>query len=58
MLWSDYPNTNVIMTLPFDIHQHLEELRLEFVEQSRKKVDKMVNLLGEEDEATATELPK
>ena len=58
MLWSDYPNTIVIMTLPFDIHQRLEELRLEFVEQSRTKVDEMVNLLGGEDEATATELPK
>jgi len=46
------------MTLPYDIQLRLEELRREFAEQSRVKVDEMADLLGSEDEARATELPK
>ena len=46
------------MTLPIDIHQRLEELRLEFAAQSRAKVDKMANMFGAEDKATTTELPQ
>jgi hypothetical protein len=58
MIRSDYLNTIFGMTLPFDIRQRLEELRLESAEQSRAKVDKMANMLGAEDEATTTELPQ
>ena len=58
MIRSDYRNTIIRMTLPFDIHQRLEELRLEFAAQSRAKVDEMANMLGAEDEATTTELPQ
>jgi len=32
MIQSDYQHTITGMTLPFDIHQRLEELRLEFAE--------------------------
>ena len=56
MIRSDYLNTIIRMTLPFEIHQRLEELRLEFAAQSRAKVDEMANMLGAEDEATITEL--
>ena len=58
MIRSDYQNTIIGMTLPFDIHQRLEGLRLEFAEQSRAKVDEMVNMLEAEDAATTTELPQ
>ena len=58
MIRSDYLDTIIRMTLPFEIHQRLEELRLESAEQSRAKVDKMANMLGAEDEATTTELPQ
>jgi chemotaxis protein histidine kinase CheA len=58
MIRSDYQNTIIGMTLPFNIQQRLEKLRLEFAEQSRAKVDEMANMLGAEDEATTTELPQ
>ena len=58
MIRSDYLNTTIRMTLPFDIHQRLEELRLEFPAQSRAKVDEMANMLVAEEEATTTELPQ
>ncbi len=58
MLRSDSPNPIAAMTLPFDIHQRLEELRRDFAEQSRVKVDEMTDLLAGEEDARATELPK